>query len=442
MEASSAKDKGSSRIDGGGNYFVSNYPPYPFWSTKALPETLNALQRAPEEQTPLGVYIHVPFCRQRCHFCYFKVYTGRTAKDVEHYMKVLAEEARLISQVPRFKGRTPRFLYFGGGTPSYLSQKLFSAFMENLSQSFDLSTIEEFTFECEPGTISLEKLKALKKAGVTRASIGVEHFDDRVLVTNNRAHNKKAIMKAFDNARKAGFSQINLDLIAGMPGDDDEKWFETVSQTIALLPESVTIYQLEFPYNTTFSKWDREQGGLPTEAPSWETKRRWLREAFDRLEQAGYELTSGYTARLKSSKASFIYRDALWSGADMLGLGVSAFSHVEGHHFQNEKEIERYIEKIEKGELTLARGYNLSDTESLIRECILQLKHGRLRLDYFQRKFGVNLTSFFKEPLDSLEKSGLMSRNKDTLSLNREALLQVDALLPQFFLPQHSSQLK
>jgi len=421
----------------GGNYFVSNYPGYEFWSDDALGGEPDVLSCASNSEAPLGLYVHVPFCRKRCHFCYYKVYTNQTSKTVQGYVDALVSEAKLFASRAVFEGRTPSFLYVGGGTPSYLSARQFQKMMTGLGDAFSLDELQEFTYECEPGTASYEKFKALKEGGVSRVSLGLEHFDDRVLLQNGRAHDQKAIYKAYEHVRKAGVPQVNIDLIAGMVGDTEEGWSDAVTRTLDMAPDSVTIYQLEFPYNTNFSRTLRELGSLDGGVPDWETKRRWVDEAFARLEANGYELGSGYTAVKKGSGATFLYRDNLWTGADLLGLGVSSFSQVGGTHFQNEKHLEGYLETIGRGAFAVRRGYVMNKEEQLIREMVLQLKRGRLDGAYFQSKFAVSIFEEYASAFASLENAGHGARTGELFALNRASFLQVDRLLPVFFLPEH-----
>jgi oxygen-independent coproporphyrinogen-3 oxidase len=235
---------------------------------------------------------------------------------------------------------------------------------------------EEVAFECEPGTLSESKLKAIRQMGVTRLSLGVENYDDRILELNGRAHRSPEIGEAYQAARALGFPQINIDLIAGMLGETEENWRRCVEKTIALEPDSVTIYQMELPFNTTISK-DLLKGTRLFSEPvvSWSTKRRWVREAFEALEREGYTLRSAYTA-VKDPAARFIYTDRLWQGADMVGLGVASFGHVNGVHMQNQDTWEAYSEAVGHGELPLNRAYRPTHDERFIRELVLQLKRG------------------------------------------------------------------
>src|SRR5437763_12482446 len=135
-----------------GNYFVANYPPFSFWKPSYLPEAQAALRSAPSPGTPLGLYLHIPFCRKRCKFCYFRVYTDKNARDVDTYLNALLKEVELYSQQPIVGGRRLKFVYFGGGTPSYLSATQLRGMMERLPQLLPCRGAEEVTFECEPGT--------------------------------------------------------------------------------------------------------------------------------------------------------------------------------------------------------------------------------------------------------------------------------------------------
>ena len=176
-----------------------------------------------------------------------------------------------------------------------------------------------------------------------------------------------------------------------------------------------------------------------TTAPvaDWKTKRRWVSEAFSALEEAGYSVASAYTAVKNTSKAKFLYRDLLWAGADLIGVGVASFSHVGGTHFQNQHDWDPYLAAIERGELPIYRALTPNPEERMIREFVLQMKLGHVESAYFQGKFGVDIERRFEEPLQNLKDRGFLATDHGALLLNRDGLLQVDRLLHDFFLPQH-----
>jgi oxygen-independent coproporphyrinogen-3 oxidase len=420
-----------------GNYFVSNYPPYSYWNAEAVSHAREALNGPPRTGAPLGIYTHIPFCRKRCHFCYFKVYTGKDSGEIDRYLDAVIRELTLYSTKAFIGGRKPSFIYFGGGTPSFISTRQLSHLVDAMKGLFPWDQAEEITFECEPGTITEGKLEILKQMGVTRVSLGIENFDEHILETNGRAHGAKEIETSYQFARTIGFPQINIDLIAGMMGETEQNWCECVRKTMAMLPDSVTIYQMEVPYNTTISKEMRVLGHDVAPVASWPAKRRWVDYAFRKLEEAGYTIASAYTAVRDPARTKFVYRDLLWTGADMIGLGVASFSHVSGSHFQNEPDWDPYIDRLHGGEFPIYRALATNDEERMIREFILQMKLGRVRTGYFERKFGVDVRQRFAVALGHLEDEGFLRMEADDLLLNRDGLLQVDRLLHEFFLPHH-----
>jgi oxygen-independent coproporphyrinogen III oxidase len=423
-----------------GSYFIANYPPFSVWTADAVAADGAQALAAPPAGVPLGLYLHIPFCRKRCHFCYFRVYVNKSAREVEQYLDVLAREWELYQQAPAIAGRALDFVYFGGGTPSFLSTTQLQGLVSRLTAIVPWTSAEEITFECEPGTLSEAKLEAIRRMGVTRLSLGVENFDDRILELNGRAHRTPEIDRVYAAARALDFPQINIDLIAGMLGESDANWRRCIRRTLDLEPDSVTIYQMELPYNTTISS-DLLAGTRQFTEPvaDWATKRRWVGEAFEALEAAGYHVGSAYTAVRNPERTKFVYRDRLWQGADLAGLGVASFGHINGVHLQNLDTWETYSAAVECGEVPLGRAYRPTGEERMIREFILQLKKGRLDPRYFEQKYGVQPLERFRDQLDTLEADGyLAGRSPDRIALNRDGLLRVDVLLPRFFLPQHA----
>jgi oxygen-independent coproporphyrinogen III oxidase len=420
-----------------GNYFVSNYPPFSFWKPEFTGDVTKALESAPRPGTPLGVYLHIPFCRKRCHFCYFRVYTDKDSSAIKAYLDLAVRELELYGSKPFIGGRKPQFIYFGGGTPSYLSEGQLRDLTDRMKAVLPWDAAEEVTFECEPGTLTDHKLKTIRELGVTRLSLGVENFSDHILDINGRAHRSKEIQRAYHFARELEFPQINIDLIAGMVEETESNWQDCVRRTIELSPDSVTIYQMEVPYNTGIYQEMKAAGRLVAPVTDWETKRQWVSYAFSELEKAGYTVASGYTAVKNPERTHFVYRDSLWQGADLIGLGVASFSHIGGTHFQNQHDFEPYLAALREGKLPIYRALTPSADEKLIRELVLQFKLGRISQSYFEKKFGVKVASRFAEPLAALTSAGALTMDGDWLRLTRDGLLQVDRLVHEFFLPQH-----
>ncbi len=425
-----------------GSYFVANYPPFSVWSKNDISAAIEAIDSpaptdAKGKTAPLGLYLHIPFCRKRCHFCYFRVYTGKNSSDIENYLEALATETALYADREALKGREFDFVYFGGGTPSYLSGDQLKRLIEKISKHWKWDHAREVTFECEPGTLKKSKLEAIKAIGVTRLSVGVEHFDDEILETGGRAHKSAEVFRAYDWVREVGFPQVNIDLIAGMIGETQAKWEDAVAKAIKLDPDSITIYQMEIPHNTTIARGIKDDGQASPIA-SWRQRRAWADYALCQFESAGYVINGAYTVVKPERNAGFIYRDALWQGADMIGTGVASFSHLSGVHYQNADKWEGYVDPLNRGELPLSRAHRVSDRERLTREVVLQLKLGEIPVDYFQQKFGEDILQVFAAPIASLERDGFATSKGGKVSLTRAGLLRVDALLPRFFDPKYT----
>ncbi len=418
-----------------GNYFVSNYPPFSQWKPEFVSDAIGALAQPARVDDPLGLYLHIPFCRKRCLFCYFKVYTDKNASEIEVYLDALIKENELYSRTAAFQGRQLRFAYFGGGTPSYISDKQLRYLVDGLNRHVSWANAEEVTFECEPGTLNKNKLQTLKEIGVTRLSLGIEHFDDEILAANGRAHLSPEIYRAYEWAREVDFPQVNVDLIAGMIGETEEKWREAVRRTLELEPDSLTIYQMELPYNTIISQ-DILKKGIQSPIADWATKRRWLNYAFEEFLAHGYEIAGSDILATKKKTCRFIYRDALWHGGDMIGLGVSSFSHFGGVNFQNAHNFEDYVRIINEDRLPIYRAVSLTPKQRLIREMVLQLKTGSLDTGYFQKKFGIDVWDEFRPVYEDLLTKDLLQRANGTIHLTRRGLLEVDHFLLEFFEPE------
>lgn len=421
-----------------GNYFISNYPPFSYWKPDYLPAIEKMLQGPAPTNVPLGLYLHIPFCRKRCKFCYFRVYTDKNARDVEQYVTGLMKELELYAATSYIGRRNLDYVYFGGGTPSYLSAKQLTEVFAGIKARMNWEKPQEVTFECEPGTLQRPKLEALRELGVTRLSLGIENFQDRILEINGRAHRSPEIFKAYGWCKELGFDQINIDLIAGMVGETWDNWKDCIKKTIEISPESITIYQMELPYNTVFSRdmHKPESEGTPDFA-DWPTKRAWMQYAVDELKANGYDQSSAYTLVKRDARVSFVYRDALWHGADLIGSGVASFGHLGGMHVQNLDQWEDYLKALDAGRLPFQRALTLDNEERLIRELILQLKTGKVERSYFQQKFGIDIADRFKSAIHELSNEGFMKQQNGTLALTSNGYLQIDKQLPAFFLPKH-----
>jgi oxygen-independent coproporphyrinogen-3 oxidase len=319
-----------------GNYFISAYPPFSCWKKEHVPRLESKLEAplAAAGDTPLGLYVHIPFCDVRCLYCYYSSHANKAPELIESYIEALVKELAIYRAKPALASRDLGFVYFGGGTPSILSERQIHKLITKLKALFPWTAVQEATFECAPKSVSEPKLRALRETGVTRISMGVQQLDDAILKQNGRVHLASDVERAYAIIRRFDFEIVNIDLMVGLVAESDESFIESLERIIEMNPDSVTIYQLELPLNTPLYRvLDKS---VPADSlATREVKRARLANGFARLEAAGYQLRSAYTAAHSPEHQRFVYQDAQYHGADLLGIGASAFSYIDGIHCQN-----------------------------------------------------------------------------------------------------------
>jgi oxygen-independent coproporphyrinogen-3 oxidase len=422
-----------------GNYFVSTYPPFSCWrpdATAALREALARLPPGPAGPA-FGLYVHVPFCVERCAYCYYLTYDNRSG-DIGGYLNALVAELGAYRATPMFADRHLGFVYVGGGTPSVLPLPGLRGLVGLLQQAAPWTHTSEVTFECAPKSVTEDKMHVLRDAGVTRLSLGVQEMDDAVLAANGRVHLVRDVERAWNMIRRAGFPVVNIDLIVGLVHETDDTFFQSLQRVIGLGPESVTIYQLEIPPNTRLYR-DLRAGHVSERPADWATKHARLEAGWSHLERAGYRVRTGYAAVRDPERHAFVYQDQQYRGADVLGIGVSAFSYLDGINQQNLASMDAYLAACRRGDLPLWRGYVLTEDERMVREFVLQLKLGSVEREYFRHKFGVNVLDRFREPLDDGRRYGWLEVHDAGVRVTRPGLLRVDRLLPAFYRQEHQN---
>ncbi|MFW6198330.1 MAG: coproporphyrinogen-III oxidase family protein [Acidobacteriota bacterium] len=418
-----------------GSYFVATYPPFSCWDEAGAREYTAELQEPPRGDVALGLYLHVPFCVERCEFCYYLSYDGRGDK-IDAYLDAVAREAGALGTAPAIADRPVSFAYVGGGTPSILSAARIDRLMGSLRRAFRWEEPREVTFECAPRTVTPEKLRALRHAGVTRVSMGVQQMDDEILRRNGRIHRVADVERAWEMIAAVGFPVVNLDLIVGMVDETDDTFLSSVERLIDMDPESITVYQLEIPLNTPLYR-AMQEGTLEGSPASWDVKRARLDAAFCRLEEAGYSVRSAYTVVKDPEAHRFVYQDEQYADADLVGIGTSSFSSLGTVQHQNRAALSAYLAAMDEADLPLWRGRRLSAEERAVREMVLQWKLGRVDRATFRRRHAVDPAARFAEPLEKLVAAGMAEIDEDAIRLTRRGLLNADRVLPAFYLPEH-----
>jgi oxygen-independent coproporphyrinogen-3 oxidase len=280
------------------------------------------------------LYVHVPFCAAKCNYCGFYSEAGSAAKMGDYVDAVLAELGGFAGQL------APRTIFFGGGTPSLLPAALMRRILEGLRQSVSLKGVTEWTVECNPATVSSEKAKLFREFGVNRISMGVQALDDESLKTLGRVHSVKSAIASYGKLREAGFDNINLDLMFGLPGQTLAHWRRTLGEAIALQPEHFSTYCLILEEDTHF--WSLLQNG--SIKPDDELELAMYETAMEMLAAAGYRQYE--ISNFAKPNRPCAHNIAYWEGKDYLGLGPSACSTVGGRRWQNIPDIDSYIEGI------------------------------------------------------------------------------------------------
>jgi oxygen-independent coproporphyrinogen-3 oxidase len=421
-----------------GSYFVAAYPPFSQWTAEVLAEYCDMLERPipPDSATPLGLYVHIPFCVDRCRYCYYLSYGGDDRGNLDRYVDTLIAELASYGDRPAIEGRSIDFVYLGGGTPSLLSRSSLERLLEGLQGILPWSRAKEVTFECAPKSVTPAKMKLLRQYGVTRLSLGVQQLEDEVLTRSGRVYLTKDVEAAYQTVCEVGFPVVNLDLMVGLVGESRESMLRSLDRVIELGPDSVTIYQMEIPRNTPLYR-DLQSGDeVEGELADWGEKCQRLSLAFQVLARAGYEHISAYALVKDRSRHDFIYQREQYHGADLIGIGASSFGYIQGIHHQNAASLRQYTEIVEAGKMPLYRAYSLGADEQLVREFVLHLKLGGCRRGYFLEKFGVDVLERFLEPLQLSAEAGWLIFDDDTIHLTEQGLSRVDHLLPSFYQPQ------
>jgi len=303
---------------------------------------------------PLGLYIHVPFCRTRCHFCAFYLQIHREDRGRD-YLVSLEREVRLHAAVGTLRGRTLETVYFGGGTPTALSPEQLLGILGTVRRHLNVQGRAEITIEAHPDTVTHAGLRSLWEAGFNRISFGAQSMDEQELLQVGRRTGGRHTVAAVELARRVGFGNINLDLIYGLPGQTLESWRTTLDETVALAPTHVSCYAFTIEPHTRFAV-DLHRGDI--REPDATLQNSMEEEAAERLTKAGlhrYEI-SNYARPGYACAHNLLY----WTGAEYLGLGPSAQSFLDGYRFGNVEDLAAYSSALAAGRLPIQERESLS----------------------------------------------------------------------------------
>jgi len=367
-----------------------------------------------------GLYLHIPFCVAKCRYCDFTSYPQCSNEAKEKYLQALLQEAGLYAGLLR--GSVPSgellldSLYFGGGTPTCLTGGQLFFLLKTLREIFPVRSDAEITVEGNPGTLDVEKLVMLCQAGFNRLSLGVQSFNDRELAVLGRIHTADEAVQAYRLAREAGFANISLDLMYGLPRQELEQWRASLSQALALKPEHISLYQLKIEEGTPFHQ-QLLEGNLQ-EFPD-DQAAIFYEEAIQTLTEAGYHHyeISNFALPGRESRHNQLY----WRNKEYLGLGVGAAGYLQGVRYNNETELAAYQAKLAQGLLPRADS-EIIDKDLQIAEAIflgLRLLEGIDKKEFFLH-YGVKFEERFGKTITKLKSAGLLQEDERSIFLTKQ----------------------
>ncbi|HHY40370.1 MAG TPA: radical SAM family heme chaperone HemW [Syntrophaceticus sp.] len=374
-----------------------------------------------------ALYIHFPFCLQKCRYCSFNsIPIPRNVMLVTGYLQALEREIALYAS--HYPNESLSSIYLGGGTPTVLPAETLCRILFYCRENFAFSPEIEITIEANPGTVTQGMLQLLRDAGVNRLSLGVQSFKSAELQMLGRSHSVSDVYAAYDAARKAGFDNINLDLIYALPGQSLQSWRENLCSAIQLGPEHLSIYGLSLEEDTPLAD-DLKKGKL--EACSEEMHISMWEETASMVAKAGfirYEI-SNYAKPGKVCRHNITY----WENKTYLGVGAGAHGYYDHVRYGNENNIQKYIERVEKGEFPRAFEEHQSQKEEMVDTIIMGLRLTKgLSRQKFARRFGCSFESLYEKELKKMVEDGLMAISDEAIFLTERGQILSNYVLSHF----------
>lgn len=399
----------------------------------------------------LELYVHIPFCMKKCNYCDFLSFScdERTQKE---YVNALIREIEFYG--PKLKDYQVSTIFIGGGTPTWLHEDLMVEILDTIGTCFYIAADAEVTMECNPGTLTLSKLQKYRKAGVNRLSIGLQSADDEELQILGRIHTYEKFVKTYEMARSAGFVNINVDLMSGIPYQTAEKFLHTLQKVLRLKPNHISVYSLILEEGTPFydayqSDLTKQEAGKETEIlPTEDEVYRMIKLTQNYLESAGYEQYE--ISNFAQPGFACTHNVGYWTRENYLGLGLGAASLVENVRYTNITDLAGYVRAsmhigampFQQSDGTVIKGTNLHiAAEAVSRKAQmeefmflgLRMKQG-VTGKQFQEIFGIPMEGVYKNVLDSLKAQGLLEMNAGAVTLTERGQDVSNYVLAQFLL--------
>jgi oxygen-independent coproporphyrinogen-3 oxidase len=380
-----------------------------------------------------GLYVHVPFCFHKCHYCDFYSITRQSDDRMAKFVDLILAEAEMWTKPGMAVARGLRTVFFGGGTPSLLPLPLMRKLLRGLRDRFDLSLIEECTVEANPATLELNYAQMLREEGVTRLSIGAQSFKPSELAMLERHHDPADVVRSMEIARAAGFMRLNVDLIYAVPGQDLSSWSESLEAAMSLSTPHISCYNLTYEPNTPMAVRKRLGHFEPV---SEDIELEMMHHTRARLTGAGYRAyeISNYAIPGEECQHNLVY----WTGGNYIGLGPSAASHVEGWRWKNRPHLREWENAIDAGNLPASDIESLTSNQRAGELAMLLLRLDRgIEFKMFEDKTGHDPRNLFADQIDRLHRTRLINVDHTSIRLADAGIQVADAVAAEFLEIMH-----
>ncbi len=391
--------------------FIITYPMFRYWNKAAL--------AAGSQPQPLNVYVHMPYCIQRCAYCWFKTTTLKESRlqEIDRYVQAVCRELELAARHHGLGRRPVETVYFGGGTPTLMTEENIDRLFAALHENFQLVD-PQITFEGEPVTLTERKAAVLARHGVNRISLGIQSFSEEIVFRTGRRDTEEQAFQAIALAKATG-AEVNIDLISGLAGETPETWAYSVRRALEADVHNITIYKLELYANTPYYSAEKSKEiSLPTDEEELELARYALAE----LAKHDYRPVNTFTFT-RGGRYDQKHTRSKWLGNDNCAVGVSAFGSIGRFNYQNMNDIPSYVQAVEKGELPVFRGCNCTTFDLMVRDAVMGIKLVRLDHVAFRDKHGVDLLRACGGDLAELAAAGFVEIDDRSIALTGQGVL-------------------
>ena len=368
------------------------------------------------DKKELGIYIHIPFCKQKCYYCDFISYSNK-CDEIPEYIRSLIKEIDEFD----FKNYKVTTIYFGGGTPSYIDSDYIKQILAKINEKIQYKNAE-ITIEVNPGTVTEKKLKDYIEAGINRISIGLQSTKNQLLKQIGRIHTYEEFLDTYNLAKKVGFKNINIDLMLGLPNQSIEDLKESLEKIVTLNPNHISVYSLIIEEGTPISKL-LEEGKIQLPEEDEERRMYWYVKNFLELNGYNHYEISNFSKKGEESKHNM----NCWNQKEYVGFGVAAHSYINGVRYSNTEKIEKYIENIQRLHNTKEAIYEIHEKQTIKDKQKEYMLLGLRKIEgvsiaKFKEKFVENPIFLFRKELDILSKENLLEIDGDKIRLTIKGL--------------------